>query len=331
MLNKFLFVLVVQLCLFFPQLALANEDSVLYIQILSKQETIVVNASIGLSRQSFKVKEPKAKVDSDFTNIWNELDTWKVTHESVDALLSRYEYSLFNPIEGLLKKAKQIHFIVDDKSFRYALDLVPYKGKPLFLQYPISFSSNKVSVHQKSFYSENWSGLSISDHTADPQNAVSYLGELLTKNSHYKMEELSYEKLSQSHPIDVLLFSLHGEGTKSNASMTLNDETLYAEDIAHLKSKLIYLDSCQMGSSIGFLKKLKEYGNEFLIAPLFSNEAGGSSTATISGFFANLKAGHSPSVSMYKVRKKLFERYSKSESIDNAYRKAFPFRVFQQI
>ena len=110
------------------------------------------------------------------------------------------------------------------------MDLIPYKGKPLFLQYPISFSSNKVSVYQKSFYSENWTGLSISDHTADPENAVLFLSELLAKNSHYQMEELSYDKLTQSRPIDVLLFSLHGEGTKSSASMSLNDETLYAED-----------------------------------------------------------------------------------------------------
>ncbi|OHU87071.1 hypothetical protein BET10_00180 [Pseudoalteromonas amylolytica] len=36
-------------------------------------------------------------------------------------------------------------------------------------------------------------------------------------------------------------------------------------------------------------------------------------------------------VSMYKVRKKLFEKYSKSDGVDVAYWKAFPFRVYQQI
>jgi hypothetical protein len=331
LLNKYLFVLVVQLCLFSPQIVLANEGSVLYVKILSKQETIVVNASLGLSRQSFKIKESKAKVDSDFTNLWNELDTWKVTHKSVDALLYRYENSFFNPMEELLKKAKQIHFIVDDNSFRYAMDLIPYNGKPLFLQYPISYSYNNVVVTQRSFYSESWTGLSISDHTADPENAVSYLSEFLLNNNHYKMEDMSYNKFVQSNPFDVLLFSLHGERTESSARMTFNDEWLSAKDFSHFKSKLIYLDSCQMGSSIGFLKKLRGYGNEFFIAPLFSNEAGDSSSATIKGFFSNLKAGHSPSVSMFKIRKKLFEKYSESESVDNAYWKAFPFRVYQQI
>ncbi|OHU93434.1 MULTISPECIES: hypothetical protein [Pseudoalteromonas] len=330
MIKKILLFLVVQSC-FFSQFVFADEASVLYLKVFSVNENIVVKANLMGEHLTYKVKESKTKINLDFSHLWNELDTWEVTKESVDKRISHYEDLFLKPINGLLKKAKQIHFIVDENSVRYAMGLIPYEGKPLFLHYPISYSYNNVVVTQKSFYSESWSGLSISDHTADPENAASYLSKFILNNSHYKMEDLSYSKFVESGPFDVLLFSLHGVRTDSSARMTFNEQWLSANDFSHFKSKLIYLDSCQMGSSIDFLKKLQDYGNEFFIAPLFSNEAGGSSSATIKGFFSNLKSGDSPAVSMYKVRKELFEKYSKSDGVDVAYWKAFPFRVYQQI
>ncbi|MBQ4845046.1 hypothetical protein [Pseudoalteromonas sp. MMG005] len=330
MLNKFLITFIAQFFIFYATLSIASEDNVLYIKVLSEKQSVVVNAKMGSSHKRFRINESKTKITSDFANLWHQLNTWEITKKSVDAYIAKYESLLLNPIEGLLSNATHIHFIVDDDSFRYALDLIPYKGKPLFLHFPISFSVHKVNVNQHSYFSKVWSGLSISDRTADPENAVSYLSELLVKNNYYKMEDLSHEELSKMGPTDVMLFSLHGKGSKSTASMDFNGESLFAKDLAHFQSKLIYLDSCEMGSSIGFLKELKKHGNEFLIAPLFSNEAGGSSTETIKGFFSNLQAGDSPAIAMYKVRKKLYNKYSQSDNVASAYWKAFPFRVFQQ-
>ncbi|NTS78483.1 CHAT domain-containing protein [Catenovulum sp. SM1970] len=311
--------------------AYANKDNVLYVQLQSTGEHLHVKANLDNDVIAFEVSDALTQLEADFGQLWGELDTWQVNKKNVAHLVSQYEASLLTPLNRLLENAKQVHFIIDETSFDYALGLIPYRGQPLFLQYPISYSTDNVKVLTKSYYSENWRGLSISDETADPDNAAAFIGSFLTRSEHYKMEEVNYSQFKQFEAKDLLVFSLHGVKTDASAIMTLNEESITAEDFAHFNSQLIYLDSCQMGASLNFANGLKNYGNEFLIAPLFSNEAGGSSSETINGFFSHLKAGHSPAVAMFKVRKALFEKYSQAQNPDDAYWKAFPFRVYQQI
>ena len=55
---------------------------------------------------------------------------------------------LYKLIAALLNKAKHVHFVLDEGSFDFALDLVLHKERPLFLQYPVSFSCVPVNANK---------------------------------------------------------------------------------------------------------------------------------------------------------------------------------------
>ena len=55
---------------------------------------------------------------------------------------------LYKLIAALLNKAKRVHFVLDEGSFDFALDLVLHIERPLFLQYPVSFSCVPVNANK---------------------------------------------------------------------------------------------------------------------------------------------------------------------------------------
>lgn len=314
----------------YMQIARAENSDVLYVRITQTPAVVSVVATLGSKQKRFRVPHPANSVHTDFKTLWTKLDEWEVTAQDV-AQLNRYEEGLLRPMAHLLDQAEQIHFVLDQTTIDYALGLIPYKNKPLFLQYPISYSLNDVSVTADGFYSASWRGLSIADPTADPDSASALLPEFFPKSRSYQMADVSLSQFKAFKKQDVLLLSLHGVRDQLNGAMDFNAATLTDRDLKHLGAQLIYLDSCQIGSAYNFIQTLRAYDNRFLIAPLFSNEAGDSSSATIQGFFSQLKLGHSPARAMYQVRRQLFERYRKSDGVNAAYWKAFPFRVYQQL
>ena len=236
---------------------------------------------------------------------------------------------LYKLIAVLLNKAKRVHFVLDEGSFDFALDLVLHKGQPLFLQYPVSFSYVPVNANKQYRFNEFGRALVVRDETTDPESASLMMSKWLVNTQHHEMEDITKAGLKKRNRFDVALLSLHGIAGEGDAFMQLNDEQVFASDLQQLKGKLLYLDSCQMGSSYSFAAEFSNSKTEFIVAPLFDNEAGGSSTATIKSFFTQVNSGKTPADAMHITRKTLFKDYEKADNFTTAIWKACPFRMIQ--
>jgi len=110
--------------------------------------------------------------------------------------------------------------------------------------------------------------------------------------------------------------------------MKLGNERLQPEHLLRFSPEMVYLDSCDLGASAGFIEGLREVGTRYYVAPLLSNEAGISSTRTIKYFFERLKAGDTPARAMFFTRKKLRDVFGEKEGYAKLLFRAFPFRVY---
>jgi len=301
---------------------------VLYLRFEETAGKAVIHAEFGAEKKSYTVSESPETLRQDFDKLYHRLEKVKATRSVIEKLLGRHEKPFYDPVSAYIDKADEIQFIIDADSIQYAFDLITFNNRPLFLHKPISFSASKQAPKQNTF-SETWSGLAVSDPSADPDRGVKFLKQILPKTEYYNMKDLDYKQFKRINQKDITLLSLHGGLEKSGANMDLNDHYLFAKDIAGLRSRIVYLDSCQMGADFNFLTTLRENGNEYLIAPLLSNEAGDSSTKTIHYFFTHLSQGDSPAVAMHKAKIKMHDLYRKKK-YERLLEKIFPFRVYRQ-
>ncbi|KZN46389.1 hypothetical protein [Pseudoalteromonas luteoviolacea] len=309
--------------------AVGSEHKTLYLSLDTSNKHVLVKATLGNRVIRYSLDELSQQTRSNFDSVLMKLNSWELDKAFLKQAIGRYESTLLTPIASLLDKATHIHFVLDKGSFDFALDLISYKGQPLFLQYPVSFSYKPVKVAHEYRFDEQGNGLIVKDKTTDPENASLLISEILSNTKYYEMEDMKKEQLTSKGGLDIALLSLHGIADEREAFMQLNDEQIRAVDLQNLNSKLLYLDSCQMGSSYSFSAKLAQSSTQFIVAPLFDNEAGGSSSLTIKSFFTKLSQNISPGKALYLTRKALFNRFSKAENFTSAIWKAYPFRVIQ--
>ncbi|OCQ20810.1 hypothetical protein A7985_13500 [Pseudoalteromonas luteoviolacea] len=297
---KLLFVFLCSLLVANP--AVSSENQTLYVSLDTTNKHMFIKAKLGSSVINYSLREPSQQTQSNFNSALLKLNSWELDKAFLNQTLGDYELALFEPISPMLDKAKHIHFMLDKGSFDFALDLISYKGQPLFLQYPVSFSFKPVKVTDEYHFNEQGNGLTVKDKTTDPESASLLISEILTNTKHYEMEDISKDQLVNKKKLDVALLSLHGIADESEAFMQLNDEQVYAVDLLNLNSELIYLDSCQMGSSYSFAAMFAQSPIQFIVAPLFDNEAGGSSSLTIQSFFTKLSQNIAPAKALYLTR-----------------------------
>ncbi|BBN82207.1 hypothetical protein PA25_21920 [Pseudoalteromonas sp. A25] len=309
--------------------AFYSTNRILYLNLTSSEETISIEAKLDGKTKKFRLDEDSNITKRNFKSILEKLNEWELSKKYFENNLAHYEKTIFNPISTMLDESNQVHFILDEGSFAFALDLIPYKGKPLFLQRPTSFSSKPIRVVKNYKFNPDGLGLTIKDKTTDPESASLILSKIMPNTVNYNMESISKDQLAQLSNLDMALISLHGIASDGVAFMQLNDEEVYSYDLAQLNSRLLYLDSCQIGSSFNFAEQVSKSANQFIIAPLFDNEAGDSSTLTIQSFFTQLNNGSTPANAMYHTRKSLFEGYNNTYGFKTAIWKAYPFRVIQ--
>lgn len=309
--------------------AYSKEDGILYLMVNTSGKKVSIEAKLDEKSKKFIINEDAEVTKGNFNSILAKLNNWDLGKKYLDNNLAQYEEIIFHPISAMLDESNHVHFVLDKGSFSFALDLIPFKGEPLFLQRPTSFSSKPLNVVTNYKFNPEGLGLVIKDKTTDPDEASLLLSKLMPKTVNYKMENITKAHLALTNDLDTALISLHGIASDDEAYMQLNDEKLYSDDIVKLNSKLVYLDSCQMGSSFNFAEHVSQSANQFIIAPLFDNEAGSSSTLTIHSFFTQLSNGSTPVDAMYHTRKSLFEKYSKAYDFKKAIWKAYPFRVIQ--
>ncbi|HEV2667083.1 MAG TPA: hypothetical protein VG324_19335, partial [Blastocatellia bacterium] len=224
--------------------------------------------------------------------------------------------------------AAEIRFTIPGKFLVFPLDLLHFKGRPLFLQKPVSYSFERLAAG-RFLFSPEWKALIISDKTSDPENGCQLLKEMLPASGYYAIEDMNLTKLASIQSPDLLLISAHGSVGYGNVDgMKLGDERLLSEHFSHLSPKLVYLDSCALGASASFIQGFRERGTRYYLATIVSNEAGNSSTKTIAFFFERLRAGDTPSRALFFTRRKLYEDYGEKEGFAKLLFRAFPFRVY---
>src|SRR5690606_1344157 len=102
-----------------------------------------------------------------------------------------------------------------------------------------------------------------------------------------------------------------GEVDKNGSGgVTINNEELEADFVKNLNVDLTYFDSCQMGVAWDFIHQFADQQTStFFVAPIISNDAGDSSTKTVTWFFEGLNSGKAPARALAETRRKLYEFY----------------------
>lgn len=238
---------------------------------------------------------------------------------------------LLAPFSDMLDKAGQVRFIIDTDLVRCAFDLLEHKGKPLYLQYPVSYMVDDNDVEEVPRIKLN-NALMVADLTSDPEQACREVSKLVPNSRYYEIGKAS-NAMIQKASYDLLLISAHGSiEDDTSGEMEINDEALTSDELENVEATLIYFDSCQQGANTDFIETFQEEGIcDYYAAPLTSNEAGDSSTKTMVWFFTELLSSGDPAMSLFKTRQKLYEHYSKDKSIGlgELLYKAFVFRLYE--
>ena len=303
------------------------ERGVLYLSLEPAGDQISVRAELD-GKKIFHLLDQRAEMTRQLRALYILLESEKANKEELYPLLEKFGDTFFAPIADLMDAAAEIQFIIPGKFLLFPLDLFHFKGQPLFLQKPVSYSFEKLAAGQFLF-SPPERALIIEDPAVNPQKCCQMLKDVLPSSGYYNTKEMNLTKLSSQPSADLLLISAHGYiGYAQTDYLKIGEERLQPEHLAHLSPKLVWLDACALGASASFIESFRERGTKFYLAPLFSNEAGNSSTKTIAYFFERLKAGDTPSRALFFTRKKLYQVFGEKEGFAKLLFRAFPFRVY---
>lgn len=236
---------------------------------------------------------------------------------------------VLGPFADLIRTSDEVRFRVDWSLLKLPLDLLYLHDRPLFLSKRISFTVGHPRNETLKTPSRNWIGLLVSDESADPDRAIFSLQRVFSRSQLFDIAQFDLSKLQEIEPVDFVAISGHGfvEGSGNDHISIGDTEKLLPGSLAKLRPKLVYFDSCNLGVSTEHLKKLQSGGTVYAVAPILSNEAGNSSTATIELFFSELAKGADPVAAMSVARSKLYDQYA-TDDIRTKLWRAFPFRVY---
>lgn len=312
----------------------STRSGVLYLSLQSTGNQISIRAELGEKNKSYTLAKGAEEIAKQVEGLYWRLQSSigaphnRATKAEINPLLEELGALFFTPIMALVDSSSEIQFVIPGRFLLFPLDLLHFRGRPLFLQKPVTYSFDKVESGQF-LLSHKRTALIISDKSSDPENGCKVLKDILPSSGYYNIEEMNLAKLSSLQVADILLISAHGWVQFANTdSMGMGKEQLRSEHLTHLSPKLVYLDSCQLGVSAQFIQSFRDRGTQFYVAPILSNEAGNSSTKTITFFFERLKAGDTPSRALFFTRKKLYEFYGEKDGFDMLLYRAFPFRVY---
>jgi hypothetical protein len=236
---------------------------------------------------------------------------------------------LLGPFARLIDSADEVRLEIDWSLLKIPFDLLYLRDKPMFVAKKVSYAVGPLG---KAFQpsSRDWVGLLVSDASADPERAIFGIEESFPRSTSFDISEFQLSMLQGMQPIDFVAISGHGFVRENGDGFIAlgKGEKLRPGSLTKLSPTLVYLDSCNLGISSEHLKKLREGGTVYAVAPILSNEAGGSSTATIDAFFSELAKGTDPITALFTARSKLYQRYANNDLRTMLWR-SFPFRVYR--
>lgn len=246
-------------------------------------------------------------------------------------LIAGLSETVLAPLADMFTVADRVVFKIDADSIRYAFDLLEVNGKPLFLQIPISYAITEFTPRAMPLTIR--SGYFMADLTTDPGRGLNAASNSVPRATCVEMKQTSLAKMKAGvRQYDALVISAHGSVNRNNSGhIQINGACLDAHFMAKLNVRLTYLDSCQMGIAWDFLKTIARYKTStFYIAPIASNEAGHSSTRTVTAFFKHLSVTRDPVLALALTRQALFRHYSKQKrSVATILYWSFVFRIYE--
>jgi hypothetical protein len=306
----------------------ATRIGVLYLSLQSTGNRISIQAELDDKNKSFTLAKGAEEMVSRLKMVYSRINEGEGAKADINPVLEEFGALIFTPIADLVDSSTEIQFVIPGRFLTFPLDLLHFKGLPLFLQKPVTYSFEKVGPGEFPL-SPRQTALIIEDRSINPERCCQILKDALPSSGYYNMEEMNLSKLSALRAADILLISAHGWVQFANIDfMGMGKERLQPERLSHLSPGLVYLDSCQLGVSAQFIQSFRDRGTQFYVAPILSNEAGNSSTKTIAFFFERLKAGDTPSKALFYTRKKLYEFYGEKDGFNKLLFRAYPFRVY---
>src|SRR5262245_16541479 len=306
----------------------ATRTGVLYLSLQSSGNQVSIRAELDEKNKSFTLAKGADEIASRLKMVYSCINEGEARKADIKPVLEEFGALIYKPIADLVDSSAEIQFVIPGRFLSFPLDLLHFKGRPLFLQKPVTYSFDKIESGHFPLSSQR-TALIISDKSSDPENGCKVLKDILPLSDYYYIEDMNLARLSTLQAADVLLISAHGWVQFANTdSMGMGIERLQPDHLTHLSPKLVYLDSCQLGVSAQFIQSFRNRGTQFYVAPILSNEAGNSSTKTIAFFFERLKAGDTPSKALFYTRKKLYEFDGEKEGFNKLLFRAFPFRVY---
>ena len=200
---------------------------------------------------------------------------------------------------------------VPEHLIKIAVDALEFEGQPLYVRLPIVYSVGREVAPARTTLNAASVGLLISDRTADPQRAVFDVAKLFPKSLVHDAEDIDQAQIEAYPRIDFAIVSAHGRaGYEGKDTIALNDDnSLPPAVIARLRPQIVYLDSCNLGISLQYLRELRSAGTKYVMAPIISNEAGNSSTLTMNSFFQEVISGRDPVDALHVARVRAYKMY----------------------
>jgi hypothetical protein len=244
--------------------------------------------------------------------------------------LSQLGEQILVPFAEEIDRATVLNIEIPPDLVKFSIDALPLGGEPLYIRKPLVYTLGHPAAKPALALAPSATGILISDRTSDPERAVFRVREFFSRSVPVEADDVDGIKLQRHSPVDFAVISLHGRIGYNEADVMVlpSKAELSPELIGSLRPRLVYLDSCNLGLSLRYLKALQIAGVRYVLAPILSNEAGNSSTRTIEAFFRELSLGKDPIAALHSAKRQLYAHYN-SEDPRAVLWRAFPFRIYQ--
>lgn len=308
--------------------AVESPSNVLTITLAEDSKNLSISAAKGryeTSTERIDIADFRRKT----MDLYKGLESRRLADAAGQRMIENLGREILGPFQALIETADEVVLVVSDGLLETPLDLLYHKGKPLFLQKPVSYRVTQPTK-QGSGFSWPVPALVVSDASADPERAAATVASNFAESTYLDVSKVDPPYLRRQPAYNLLLMSVHGriDNTTADHVVLGSGSTGSADDFLMIKPKLAYFDSCRLGVSSRFLKAFTAIGSLYYVAPILSNEAGNSSTKTMQWFFNHLGQGARPEIALFLTRKKLWETYRDHTFARRVWR-SFPFRVYR--
>lgn len=309
----------------------ASRCEVLRLKFAQEKGFLVLEAITDAGTKKFRIEDVKGKLSRRMNHLNTMLENYdEHSDERLRSELHELGELIYGPVKEVILQAEEVAIGITPGMIRFPLEHLYFQGKPLSLQKPVLFYFDPLPTSKFS-HEILQSAQIIADLTADPEEACRKVAKKFKNADYRSLDTVKTGFIRNLKAHDLLLVSAHGDiSYGEDDCIEFDEESFYPESWAKVTPKLAYFDSCQVGASAAFVKAFKRAGTMYFLAPITSNQAGDSSTKTISYFFESLMNGDSPERALHQAKIRLYKHYSgKNISYGALLYRAMPFRVYR--